>query len=377
MSIVHRKVFLVSLLVNVMLLGVYLFKYNFDLSVLFAIPADSAPARNSLIHDFKYINNAGHDGGLILSVALDPLHPNLEYTGHHFERLLMPLILHVLSGGKLEYLLYLFPLFNILCLAALAWGMGKELERNKYSPWWGLVISLGPWCIMPLRFNLINIFSFLIVWLGIMSFSQRKYIRFLVLGMLASLTFPMTLLYFLIGYGMLMFRENDKRFLFTIPLIFLPMFLYKAYLIWGLDLNINFFVNDLLKSQSKQFAFSINDYIQGYSSHIFQESLSRGIMTFISGLFYLYTAIIGFRHLIKKKTNANIHGLICCTISLLPFFIGGTIFANGMFQVGRFTLIYPSLLITSEDNWARRISSFALVSFAIVSVGWILLSPVM
>jgi hypothetical protein len=83
----------------------------------------------------------GYDGQFVYAIALDGLEatPRLDNPPYRLQRILLPLAVGLLSGGRAQAVLWLIPLVNWAVIAGAGYLLARWLAERRLSPWYALV----------------------------------------------------------------------------------------------------------------------------------------------------------------------------------------------------------------------------------------------
>lgn len=111
-----------------------------------------------------YPNAAGYDGQFYYRLALNPFTTQetefgitLDAPAWRQQRILYPLLAHILSFGDPRATLWVLIGLNLAGLGAIAW-LGARIARDAgLSPWWGLAFAVYPGFVITLSRDLTEI----------------------------------------------------------------------------------------------------------------------------------------------------------------------------------------------------------------------------
>lgn len=191
-------------------------------------------------------NSYGYDGQFYYRLALDPFTTVKDSKGIIIDqpalrqqRIFYPLMVHFLSFGKDNYsddLMVLVNFVSILALSVVGVLWARELG---VGPLWGGFMVLYPGLIFSLSRNLTEIVA-TVFGLGALLFFKRKlYVWMAIFLILALFTRETTLIY-LLGIGLVIFRDLIKRkkvldqiIAVAVPLVSFVVWQIVLWRIWG------------------------------------------------------------------------------------------------------------------------------------------------
>lgn len=238
------KISIITLMFTIIIQIIYLARYNWNIGAFMAVPDYLAQQINGIPYWVPTYKNSGHDGILIWAVAKSIFHPNLNEVGHHYERVMMPLIVWITSLGNSEAMFYVTPILNALATAAIAYFSVLLFLIHGQSPYWAILCALNPGAFLPLRFNVANQIVTLFITMSFTYFYQRK-----IVGQILALAAAFLGGTYSAGVILVTFLKSFyRRNLVYISLAVIPYLLYKFWLVYGLELQINVGANDALSN---------------------------------------------------------------------------------------------------------------------------------
>jgi hypothetical protein len=148
------------------------------------------------------LHGEGYDGQFVYRLALDPLTTGSRADGirfangaYHQERIVYPTLAWLLSGGgHPAAVLWALIGLNVAGIAVLG-GIGALVAREyRRSPWWGLVLALGPATAVALARDLNEIVAMALVVSALWALRRRYSAAAALLLVLAVLTRETTLM---------------------------------------------------------------------------------------------------------------------------------------------------------------------------------------
>jgi hypothetical protein len=134
----------------------------------------------------------GYDGQFVYFIALDPLRARyyIDVPAYRYQRILYPMLAHILALGRADLTAYALLLINICALAGGTLAIAVWLRRRGQSPWYALLFGLSPGMAMGLELDLTEPLAFALLALAIylLDFGGRWRVP------LAALTFALALL---------------------------------------------------------------------------------------------------------------------------------------------------------------------------------------
>jgi hypothetical protein len=147
------------------------------------------PARGTL--------EMGYDGQFSYQIARDPAGaaPYLDVPAYRYQRILYPLLGHILALGNTAAIPWMLILINIAGMALGTLATEKILAQHGFSRWYALAYGAFAGLLLSVRMDLTEPVAFALVQWGILFFDRGKLWRSMLLFALASLGRELTLLF--------------------------------------------------------------------------------------------------------------------------------------------------------------------------------------
>lgn len=200
------------------------------------------------------------DGQFYYFIALDP--PNARYyldlsvvsPGYRYGRIVYPMLARTLALGQPDLIPYTLLLVNWLAVAGGTWVLAAWLKRKGVSPWLALIFAFYPGVFSALQCDLAEALAYSLVALAVYLFDFGGRRRTLTSGAafaLAMLTRETTVV-FTVCYGLALLaagmgsdgsplrarlgrlRGNWRPAAVFCATAFVPVVIYKAFLLWWL-----------------------------------------------------------------------------------------------------------------------------------------------
>lgn len=202
------------------------------------------------------------DGQFNYFIALDP--PNARYyldagvvsPGYRYGRIVYPMLARTLALGRPELIPYTLLLVNWLAIAGGTWALAAWLKRKGISPWLALIFAFYPGVFVALQCDLVEALAYALVALAVYLFDFGGRWRLIGSGAafaLAMLTRETTVV-FAACYGLALLaasasggsgtrsiagwltrlRGNWRSAATFFATAFVPVVIYKAFLLWWL-----------------------------------------------------------------------------------------------------------------------------------------------
>jgi hypothetical protein len=128
----------------------------------------------------------GYDGQFVYYIALDPdpasVSEHLDVPAYRYQRILLPVLARILSGGSGELLPWVIPIISLTAHLVGVWLLADLLERWGVKRWYALVYGLWPGLLLALRLDLPEPLAFTLIiaaiWLHERKFAFPSYICF-------------------------------------------------------------------------------------------------------------------------------------------------------------------------------------------------------
>ena len=141
------------------------------------VDATKSPACLAVAKD-----SAGYDGQFYYRLAIAPFDTServagvrFDYAVYRSQRILYPLVAHVLSAGDPCRVLWILPLINIISITALGWCAAILVGRTGVHPLWGIVAAIWPGFLFSLARNLTEPMECAFLVGGFAALSTRSY----------------------------------------------------------------------------------------------------------------------------------------------------------------------------------------------------------
>lgn len=132
----------------------------------------------------------GYDGQFVYFMARDlnpqRVMPHLDVPAYRYQRILLPLLAHLLGGRTPQGALWAVWGLNF---GAYMLGLGfwlLWLREWSVSPWWGLLYGLWPGLLLPLRLGMPEPLAYGLALAGLWAFHRRRW-RWAALAFIAAL----------------------------------------------------------------------------------------------------------------------------------------------------------------------------------------------
>ena len=139
----------------------------------------------------------GYDGQFAYQIAKDPARaaPYLDVPAYRYQRILYPILAHILSLGNIILIPWILILINIISLILGTVATEKILTDHGYSKWYALTYGAFAGLLLSLRLDLTEPLAFALVQWGVLFFDRRHLWRSLPFFVLAALTRELTLFF--------------------------------------------------------------------------------------------------------------------------------------------------------------------------------------
>lgn len=185
----------------------------------------------------KYVTSEiGYDGQFFYYIALDPVkaHYYIDDPIYRYTRIFYPMLTRFLSFGNYNLIPYILLILNISAVISSVFVLGLWFKKFNYSPFYSLIYGFFPGVFFSLTRDLSETVAYFFAILAVFLFSF-KLKRFFLLSSsffsIAILTKEVTAL-FPLAFSLSFFLKKEKRKgLIFILISFLPIVLYKLFLI--------------------------------------------------------------------------------------------------------------------------------------------------
>jgi hypothetical protein len=173
----------------------------------------------------------GYDGQFAYQIARSPLQaaPYLDVSAYRYQRILYPLLAHLLALGQPGLVPWTLILINLAALGLGTWATERILARLGVNPWYALGCGLFGGLMLGLRADLNEPLAQALVQVAILAWMrQRKGWAILGFG-LAALTKETTLI-FLAAFLLSSLLQRSWRWVAALAAGALPFVLYQLVL---------------------------------------------------------------------------------------------------------------------------------------------------
>lgn len=365
-NLVLRNSLIICLLIPIVITSLKFVKCDYDISSFIMI-GDLSSYEDLFTYDVKvHKNSSGYDGQYFYHIALNPkIHSN-KHSGvatgdmvYRRQRILYPLLCHVIVLGNLELIPWAMVLINLGSLFMLFFFTSKILEHFSIDKSNLLVLGIFSGLYLSLSRNLAEPMSIMFLSISLYCLLKQKLFLFVLVSICALFTREDTVFFILpsiIYFSFITFKQNSKFKWVFISLTFLPLasfFIYRQYL------NSQFKSYDELNSVMLS-KFPFQGIIEGIKSNIennlFNPNDNIGLIAFS-----LYTIILlgwnfsTFLYAFKyfKFDGLNIRTLL--SLSCLLWF--------------GFSLFLSNVIFLEDYGFGRIYSGLTYLSFLIISIG--------
>jgi hypothetical protein len=120
----------------------------------------------------------GYDGQFNIYIGRDPrpgvVAPYLDVPAYRYQRILLPLLGYLLSGGDQAHLAWTLPILLLLAHGLGTWAVAELLAGYGVSRWYALVYGLFAGFSLSLRLDLAEPLAFALVALALLANARRQ-----------------------------------------------------------------------------------------------------------------------------------------------------------------------------------------------------------
>lgn len=178
----------------------------------------------------------GYDGQFVYYIAreLDPqlVQPFLDVPAYRYQRILLPLVAHLLSLGYDGVIPWLLPLIILLSHFVGTWIVGELLARWGVNTWYALTYGLWVGFTLSIRLDLSEPVAYALVAGAILAWDRKKHLISYVLFGLSLFAKEVTVL-FLIAAILTALLQRSWRDL--IGLVLISLLPFGIFQIWLMD----------------------------------------------------------------------------------------------------------------------------------------------
>ena len=177
---------------------------------------------------------AGYDGQFLYYIARD-FNPDtavvhLDVPAYRYQRILMPLLAHLLSLGNLEILPWMLAAIGIVAHSLATWGLAAMLKHWGVNPWYALVYGLWVGFVLAVRLDLPEPLAYGLIIAALLAGSKEKQGSAWILYGLAIFAKEVTLL-FVAAQGLVFLWRRQWRSAAGLGLLtLLPFGLFQLWL---------------------------------------------------------------------------------------------------------------------------------------------------
>ena len=150
---------------HVIIIILYLIPFHCDLGIMLLVPPDKLG--QGPYQDIHVTRDHGFDGAFYFAISQNPFHPDdkaLDSPCYRRARIFYPLVSWFLSwGGNAHLLLWIMPLLNLMATLGIVWIGGTLARHHHRSTWWGALLPMAVFTIIPSMRNLTDPWSALAV----------------------------------------------------------------------------------------------------------------------------------------------------------------------------------------------------------------------
>ena len=121
----------------------------------------------------------GYDGQFNIYIGRDPrpqaAAPYLDVPAYRYQRILLPLLGNLLSGGDQARLAWILPVLLLLAHTLGTWAVAELLAEFGVSRWYALVYGLFAGFSLSLRLDLAEPLAFALVALALLANARRRF----------------------------------------------------------------------------------------------------------------------------------------------------------------------------------------------------------
>ena len=156
----------------------------------------------------------GYDGQFVYFMARD-LNPqrvaaHLDVPAYRYQRILLPLLAHLLAGDDPQRVLWAVWGVNFLGYLAGLWVWASWLRAWQVSPWWALLYGLWPGLLLPLRLGMPEPLTYGLALVG-MTAAERRHYAGATLALAAALLTKEITLPFVLAIGIALWLRGQRR----------------------------------------------------------------------------------------------------------------------------------------------------------------------
>lgn len=130
----------------------------------------------------------GYDGQFVYYIARDwrpeLVTPHLDVPAYRYQRILLPLLARLISGGKAVHIPWMLPLLGLLSHTLGTWLVALLLQKWNISPWYALVYGLWVGFVLAIRLDLPEPLAYALVVASIWAVTEERHpLAWLLLGL--------------------------------------------------------------------------------------------------------------------------------------------------------------------------------------------------
>jgi len=183
----------------------------------------------------KGVLEIGYDGQFAYQIAIDPANaaPYLDVPAYRYQRILYPLLAHLLSLGNDQVIPWVLIAINVISVVLGTVATEKLLADHGFSRWYALVYGGFAGFLLSIRLDLTEPLAFALVQWGVLFLDRKKIWQSLPLFVLAALCRELALFFTAAGFLYLFVNEKKwKSFIWGFGAV-LPFGLWQVFLrIW-------------------------------------------------------------------------------------------------------------------------------------------------
>ncbi len=156
--------------------------------------------------------DVGYDAQWYYHIAMDPVGapPRLDQPGYRYQRIVHPLLVHLLSLGHPQAIPWAMLGINLTVSGLSALLLGSLLVARGASAWWGLVYFLSLGYLLTIRLDLLEPLALGLALAGYWAFERRRSGLAILFFGLSGLTKEVGLA-FAVAVGLWLFLRKERR----------------------------------------------------------------------------------------------------------------------------------------------------------------------
>ena len=337
--------------------SLYLYKANWDPSRLIVAGdyfVEMAEAPESL----RILKNSyGYDGQFVYRFALDPFTDEqtkfgitIDSPAYRHQRVMLPLLAWVLSGGNTGLVTWAILLVNIVCVGFVAFAGGTLARSVQLHSLTGVVIALYPGMLLSMARSLTEITAIGFVCLSLVLYQRKSWMAAGIMLSIAVLARETSIIFAAaIGLAWLAAWRRPQEFRIAWVVYALPL---ATFILWQYWLYSNWGASPLFMQRSGRLVAPFTAFWQFWQES-FEFRHSYQVVFFLE---CLYLALLGLMTLLALRSPAPVAlRLAWLVFAVIAFSLGHGVWVEDWSYLRVMTDygVFALLILLYARSWLR------------------------